>query len=129
MRRLAAVILGGVLLLVVLAAIGVVGILLLGNPDDETRSSFVSPSGARTLYLIETCQPEACSHEALIEMPGIDRGTVQVRCGLDVVAAAPVFDAVEVEWTPAEDAVLVHLGNSGAAETSFAIDFAEHCNA
>lgn len=129
MRRLAAVILGGVLLLAVAVVAGVVGVLLLGNPDDETRSSFVSPSGERTLYLIETCQREACTHEALIEMPGMDSDAVQVRCGLDIEAAEPVFADLAVEWTPAEDAVLVRRLDAQGEEQGFVIDFSEHCNA
>lgn len=129
MRRLVAATIGLLLLLAVLAAAGFVGILLLGNPDDETRSSFASPSGERTLHLIETCQPAACSHEALIEMPGIEGGIVQVRCGLDIEAETPVFDGVRVEWTPAEDAVLVRHADIGGGEETFVIDFAEHCNA
>lgn len=123
------VILGSVLLLTLLFIAGVVAVLLLSTNDEDTSHSFASPSGARTLYLIESCQGSTCTHQAVIEIQGADSGTVQIRCGLDIVADRPVFSAVEVDWSPNEDAVTIRYALMEEGGSVYALDLGRDCNA
>lgn len=118
----------GAALLATLALVAVVlAVILLGAPAPDTRHAFSSPSGERDIFLIEACQADACTHQALIELPGTD-GPLQVRCGLDIEASAPVFVSVEVEWTADENAVRVRHAGEDGLERSFAIDLTRDCN-
>lgn len=128
-KRLFRIILGCVLLLTLLFVGGVIAILLLSANGEDIRHSFASPSGARTLYLVESCQGNACTHQAIIEMPGLEGGTIQVRCGLDIVASRPVFGEVVVDWTADENAVIIRYGINDTGGPAYGLDFTRDCNA
>lgn len=128
--RVIALVMGMALLVSVLGVALFVVTFLLGTPDQQMQESFVAPSGERTLYLLESCEAGACTHEALIELPAENgNGALQVRCGLDIVAEQPVFDRVEVDWAPEETAVLIRYGIVDEEGPVYALDFERDCNA
>lgn len=67
--RWIAIVFGSALLLAVAAIIGIAALFTIAGPGNDIRYDFVSPSGRVDLYLIETCEREGCTHQAVIERP------------------------------------------------------------
>ena len=86
-RRAITIVLGLVLIVMLVVLAGFAALLVLGASNDDARHVFTSPSGGRTLHLIETCRADACTHQAVIETSGPNGNTVEIRCGLDIAAA------------------------------------------
>ena len=128
-RRWIAIIFGSALLLVVLAIAGIATLFTVAGPANDVRYDFVSPSGRVDLYLIETCEREGCTHQAVIERPGPEGDPIQVRCGLDIEAVEPVFVSLAAQWTSDESGVLIAFAGADNAERSLSIDFDRDCNA
>lgn len=128
-RRWFAVIVGSVVFLA-LGAIAVAGFLFFASgPAGDIRHAFTSPSGQIALYLVETCEPAGCTHQAVIEVPGPDLAARQVRCGIDIEAVEPIFADVDLVWTPNESGVLITYDDGGPSPSSHALDFERDCNA
>lgn len=126
-RRWIAIVFGSVLLLAVLAIAGIASLFLISSSANDVRYDFVSPSGRVDLYLIESCEHEGCTHQAVIEQPGVQGEPIQVRCGLDIEASEPIFTSLDVQWADNEAAVLVSFGRN-SEERSISIDFERDCN-
>lgn len=96
-------------------------------PEPDTRHASSSPSGERTLHLFEVCFEESCVHQAILQLPSLEGPRVQIRCDLDIVAQRPVFDAVEVDWTEDENAVIIRYGINDSGRSAYGLDFARDC--
>lgn len=127
--RWIAIIFGSILLLAVLGVIGAAAIFTLVGSVDDVRYDFVSPSGQVDLYLIETCEREGCTHQAIIERPGQQGESIQIRCGLDIEAAEPAFVSLDVNWMSDEGGVLISFAGAEGPERSISLDFQSDCNA
>jgi hypothetical protein len=80
------------------------------------------------LYLIETCERGGCTHQAIIEMPGLQGEPIQIRCGLDIEATEPTFGSLDVNWTSDERGVLISFAGADGTEQSIAMDLDRDCN-
>lgn len=127
--RWIAIVFGSALLLAVAAIIGIAALFTIAGPGNDIRYDFVSPSGRVDLYLIETCEREGCTHQAVIERPGLEGEPIQVRCGLDIEAVDPVFVSLDIQWVSDESGVLIAFAGADGAERSISIDFDRDCNA
>lgn len=128
-RRWIATIFGVFLLLAALTIVAVGAVLIFSSSPEDVRYDFVSPSGQSDLYLIETCQRGGCSHQAVMETHRRDGRPIQLRCGLDIEASAPVFVRASVEWLTEESAIIIsYFGDDGRINT-LPVDFANDCNA
>lgn len=128
-RRWIAIILGSAVVLA-LAVVAVVGVLFFAaDSTGDARHAFTSPSGQIELYLVETCEPGGCTHQAVIEVPGPDLAARQIRCGIDIEAIEPIFVNVDLVWTPNESGVLINYDDGAGRSGSHALDFERDCNA
>jgi hypothetical protein len=127
--RWIAIVFGSALLFTVLAVTGIAALFTIAGSGNDIRYDFVSPSGRVDLYLIETCEREGCTHQAVIERPGLEGEPIQVRCGLDIEAIDPVFVSVDIQWISDESGVLIAFADTGGAGRSIPIDFDQDCNA
>lgn len=128
-RRWIATIFGASLLLAALTIVAIGAVLMFSSSPADVRYDFVSPSGQSDLYLIETCQRDGCSHQAVMQTHRRDGRPIQVRCGLDIEASEPVFVRASVEWLTEERAIVIsYSGDDGRANT-LTVDFTNDCNA
>lgn len=128
-RRWIAIILGSAVFLA-LAILAVLGALFFAaDTTGDARHAFTSPSGQIDLYLVETCEPGGCTHQAVIEVPGPDLAARQIRCGIDIEAIEPVFINIDLVWTPNESGVLINYQDGDGRTGSHALDFERDCNA
>lgn len=122
------IIFGSALLLAALAIVGIATLFLISGPAADIRYDFVSPSGEVDLYLIETCDRDGCTHQAIIEMPGLQGEPIEIRCGLDIEATEPVFGSLDVNWSSDERSVLISFTGTDGAEQSISMDLDRECN-
>ncbi len=125
-RKWVAIVFGAAILLAALVMVGIGTLFVVSLSPGDARYMFSSPSGVTDLYLLENCEQGSCSHQAVIESPGGDGNLLQIRCGLDIDAREPVFGAVDVQWTPREDGVLLDYGTEVEAK-ELAINFTRDC--
>ncbi|WP_404404839.1 hypothetical protein [Pelagibacterium halotolerans] len=124
-RRLA-FILGGVLFVAVLLG-GFGWAVWLAIPEPDTRHSATSPSGERTIHIFEVCFEDSCVHQAVLELPSVEGPIAQLRCGIDITATEPQFEALDVAWGPDENTVDVTYTNADGQSDGFTLDFARDC--
>lgn len=122
------IVFGSGLLLAALAIVGIAALFLVSGSADDIRYDFVSPSGQVDLYLIETCERGGCTHQAIIEMPGLQGEPIQIRCGLDIEATEPTFGSLDVNWTSDERGVLISFAGADGTEQLISMDLDRDCN-